>query len=59
MKRITIIPLSILSVVLLLASFPIRDVLDRALLSDICRIIGFLLIFLVLFIRLSNREKKQ
>lgn len=50
MKLLRIV-LSILGVILVLASFPVRDVLGYRDISDILRIAGFILIIVNYFLR--------
>ncbi len=49
MKKPTQLALSILCIFLLLVSFPVRDVWNQPNLSDLCRIVGFGLLFFLSF----------
>ena len=56
MKKNAALILAILSAVLLLGSLPIKWVIGE-LMSDICRIVGFILLFVVMGLRILQREK--
>ena len=47
MKKDHTLIFSIVSIVLLISSFPIRDLLGSEVLSVICRIVGFMLVLIV------------
>lgn len=51
MNKTLSIVLSILAAAFLLGSFPVRDLLNSTLWSDVCRIIGFVLMGIVGFCR--------
>lgn len=56
MKKNAVLILAILSAVLLFGSFPIKWIIGE-LASDICRIVGFILLFVVTGLRIFQREK--
>lgn len=56
MKKNTILILAILSAVLLLGSLPIKWIIGEFV-SDICRIVGFILLFVATGLRIFQREK--
>jgi len=56
MKKNVALILAIISAVLLLGSLPIKWIIGE-LVSDICRIVGFILLFVVTGLRIFQREK--
>ena len=54
MKKIFI--LSIVSIILLIGSFPLKLIV-QSIVVDICRLVGFVLIFVVLGLRISQKDK--
>lgn len=56
MKKNAALILAIISAILLLGSFPIKWIIGE-LVSDICRIVGFILLFVVTGLRIFQREK--
>lgn len=56
MKKNGVLILAILSTILLLGSLPIKWIIGEFI-SDICRIIGFILLFVVTGLRIFQREK--
>ena len=55
MKKNIILILSIISAVLLIGSFPLK-LIAGSLVVDICRLVGFALIFVVLGLRISQKD---
>lgn len=58
MKKNTILILSIISVILLVGSFPLK-LIAESIVVDICRLVGFVLILVVLGLRISQKNKKS
>ena len=58
MKKITILILSIISAVLLIGSFPLK-LIAESIVVDICRLVGFILIFVVSALRISQKDKSE
>ena len=56
MKKNIILILSIISAVLLIGSFPLK-LIAESIVVDIYRLVGFVLIFVVLGLRLSQKDK--
>ena len=56
MKKNTILILSIISAVLLIGSFPLK-LIAESIVVDICRLVGFVLIFVVLGLRIAQKDK--
>ena len=56
MKKNIILILSIISAVLLIGSFPLK-LIAESIVVDICRLVGFALIFVVLGLRISQKDK--
>ena len=56
MKKNIILILSIISAVLLIGSFPLKLVAE-SIVVDICRLVGFVLIFVVLGLRIAQKDK--
>ena len=56
MKKNIILILSIISAVLLIGSFPLK-LMAGSMVVDICRLVGFILIFVVLGLRISQKNK--
>ena len=56
MKKNIILILSIISAVLLIGSFPLK-LIAGSMVVDICRLVGFILIFVVLGLRISQKNK--
>lgn len=56
MKKNIILILSIISAVLLIGSFPLK-LIAESIVVDICRLVGFVLIFVVLGLRISRKDK--
>lgn len=56
MKKNTILILSIISAVLLIGSFPLK-LIAESIVVDMCRLVGFALIFVVLGLRISQKDK--
>lgn len=56
MKKNGVLILAILSAVLLLGSFPLQWMVGETV-SDICRFVGFILLFVVTGLRIFQREK--
>ena len=56
MKKNTIHILSIISAILLIGSFPLK-LIAESIVVDICRLVGFVLIFVVLGLRISRKDK--
>lgn len=56
MKKNTIRILSIISAILLIGSFPLK-LIAESIVVDICRLVGFVLIFVVLGLRISRKDK--
>ena len=56
MKKNIILILSIISAVLLIGSFPLK-LIAESIVVDICRLVGFVLIFVVLGLRISQKDK--
>ena len=56
MKKNIILILSIISAVLLIGSFPLK-LMAGSMVVDICRLVGFILIFVVLGLRISQKGK--
>lgn len=48
--------LSLIAAFLLIASFPLRDSLGNTILSDLCRLSGFILLFVLSALRLSQSK---
>lgn len=57
MKKVLWTLLLLLIVILLISSFPIRDIWGCQNISDIFRLIGFILLFLVCCVKLFGRNK--
>ena len=55
MKKNIIFILSIIGAVLLIGSFPLK-LIAESIVVDICRLVGFVLIFVVLGLRLSQKD---
>ena len=55
-KKNIILILSIISAVLLIGSFPLK-LITESIVVDICRLVGFVLIFVVLGLRISQKDK--
>lgn len=55
MKKNTILILSIISVILLIGSFPLK-LIAESIVVDICRLVGFALILVVLGLRISQND---
>lgn len=53
MNKVSIFLLSIIAAILLIASFLLRDIM----LSDICRVVGFSLLFLASVLRINFRKR--
>ena len=58
MKKNIILILSIISAVLLIGSFPLK-LIAESIVVDICRLVGFVLIFVVLGLRISQKDKSE
>lgn len=58
MKKNTILILSIISAVLLIVSFPLKLIAESSVV-DMCRLVGFVLILVVLGLRISQKNKKS
>lgn len=58
MKKPVQLALSFLCIFLLLVSFPVRDVWNQPNLSDLCRIVGFGLLFFLNFWKIAKKESK-
>ena len=56
MKKNLILILSIISALLLIGSFPLK-LIAESIVVDICRLVGFVLIFVVLGLRISQKDK--
>ena len=56
MKKNIILILSVISAVLLIGSFPLK-LIAESIVVDICRLVGFVLIFVVLGLRISQKNK--
>ena len=56
MKKNSILVLSIIGAILLIGSFPLK-LIAESIAVDICRLIGFILIFVVLGLRISQKDK--
>ena len=56
MKKNIILILSIISAVLLIGSFPLK-LIAGSMVVDICRLVGFVLIFVVLGLRIFQKDK--
>ena len=56
MKKNIILILSIVSAILLIGSFPLK-LIASSMVVDICRLVGFVLIFVVLGLRISQKDK--
>ena len=56
MKKNIIVILSIVSAILLIGSFPLK-LIASSMVVDICRLAGFVLIFVVLGLRISQKGK--
>lgn len=56
MKKNIIFILSIISAILLIGSFPLK-LFAESIVIDICRLIGFILIFVVVTLRTSQKDK--
>lgn len=56
MTKNIILILSIIGVILLIGSFPLKTIAG-SMASDICRIVGFVLVFVVLGLRISQKNK--
>ena len=56
MKKNIILILSIISAVLLIGSFPLK-LIAESIVVDICRLVGFVLIFVVLGLRIAQKAK--
>ena len=56
MKKNIIFILTIISAVLLIGSFPLK-LIASSMVVDICRLVGFVLIFVVLGLRISQKDK--
>ena len=56
MKKNIILILSIISALLLIGSFPLK-LIAESIVVDICRLVGFVLIFVVLGLRISQKDK--
>lgn len=57
MKKHLRILLILLGVILLLSSFPVRDILGYRTLSDMFRLIGFVLVIIISVISLFGKKK--
>ena len=58
MKKNTILILSIISAILLIGSFLLR-LIAESIVVDTCRLVGFVLIFVVLGLRISQNDKSH
>ena len=58
MKKNTILILSIISALLLIGSFPLKLIAD-SIVVDICRFVGFVLIFVVLGLRMKSAKTDE
>ena len=58
MKKNIILILSIISAALLIGSFPLK-LIAESIVVDICRLVGFVLIFVVLGLRISQKDKSE
>ena len=56
MRKSPRIFLSVLGALFLIVSFPVRELLDSSLLSDVCRIIGFILLFIIIIDRFRKKR---
>ena len=56
MKKNIILILSVISAVLLVGSFPLK-LIAESIVVDICRLVGFILIFVVSALRISQKDK--
>ena len=56
MKKNAILILSIISVILLIGSFPLK-LIAESIVVDICRLVGFILILFVAVLRISQKDK--
>lgn len=56
MKKNIILFLSIISAILLIGSFPLK-LIAESIVVDICRLVGFVLIFVILGLRISRKDK--
>ncbi len=56
MKKNIILILSVISAILLVGSFPLK-LIAESIVVDICRLVGFILIFVVSALRISQKDK--
>lgn len=56
MKKTYIVGLSIMGFLFLVLSFPIKYTLDNEFAADICRALGFILVFIVIGIKAYQKK---